>query len=68
MTELSNVAAVVPIVGEQVSSVELTTKAKGATQIAVKVYDRDPVLAAERAQTLYDRLRARYAPGPEHIP
>jgi hypothetical protein len=61
--DLTNVA-VVPVQGEQTSSVELSTNAKGVVQIAVKVYDRDPAVAAERATTLYDTLRARYAPTP----
>jgi hypothetical protein len=62
--DLTNVAALLPVVGEQTSSIELSTTAKGAVQIAVKGYDRDPAVAAERASTIYDALRARYAPTP----
>jgi hypothetical protein len=62
--DLTNVAAVVPVVGEQTSSIELSTNAKGQTQVTVKVYDRDPAVAAERATTLHDTLRARYTPPP----
>jgi len=45
---------------EPQSSVELTQNAKGATQIVVKVYDRDPQQAAPTAQHLYDELAATY--------
>jgi hypothetical protein len=40
--DLTNLAAVVPVVGEQTSSVELSTTAQGTTTVTVKVYDRDP--------------------------
>ena len=42
------------------SSVELVQNAKGATQIAVKVYHRDPRQAADTAQALYDELATTY--------
>ena len=42
------------------SSVELSQTAKGATQVAVKVYGSDPRAAAEQAQGLYDELVAKY--------
>jgi dienelactone hydrolase len=64
MTDLTQLAAVVPVQGEQTSSVELTTNAKGGVQIAVKIYDRDPAVAVQRATTIFDTLRARYAPIP----
>jgi ribose-phosphate pyrophosphokinase len=57
-----NAIALLPAVGEQTSSVELSTNAKGAVRVTVKVHDHDPAVAAERAATLYDTLRARYAP------
>jgi hypothetical protein len=66
VTDLSNVAAVVPVVGEQTLSVEFTTNAKGATRIAVRVYDRDLSVAAERARALYDRLHAHHAANSDH--
>jgi hypothetical protein len=68
--DLTNIAAVVPVVGEQTSSGEIATDAKGQPKITVRVYDRDPAVAAQRATTLYDTLRARYAPTstPEAMP
>lgn len=45
---------------EPQSSVELTQNAKGATQITVKVYHRDPDQAAATAQRLYDDLATTY--------
>jgi hypothetical protein len=62
--DLTNIAAVVPVQGEQTSSVELSTNAKGATQVSVKVCAHDPAAAAEQAQALDDALRAKYAPTP----
>jgi hypothetical protein len=47
-----NTIALLPVVGEQTSSVELSTTAKGTTTVTVKVYDHDPAAAAERAITL----------------
>jgi hypothetical protein len=62
--DLSNVTAIVPVVGEQTSSIEPTTNANGLTQVTVKVDDRDPSVAAERAQARHDPLRATYAAAP----
>jgi hemoglobin-like flavoprotein len=48
---------------EPQSSVELVQNSKGATQIAVKIYHRDPQQAAAAAQVLYDELAATYRAG-----
>jgi hypothetical protein len=45
---------------EPQSSVELVQNSRGATQIAVKVYHRDPRQAADTAQALYDELATTY--------
>jgi hypothetical protein len=42
------------------SHVELSRNAKGETQIAVKVYDRDPAKAEEIATATFTRLRGMY--------
>ena len=42
------------------SSIDKTRNAKGETQIAVKVYARDPLEAEALSDVIYDRQRARY--------
>jgi hypothetical protein len=42
------------------SHVEKSRNAKGETQLAVKVYGRDPLEAAALSDAIYDRQRARY--------
>lgn len=42
------------------SSVDKTRNAKGETQLAVKVYARDPHEAEALSDAIYDRQRARY--------
>lgn len=43
------------------SSVEVSKNAKGDITFAVKVYDADPDVAAEKAEKLIERLRKTYA-------
>jgi len=57
---LARLAAVAQQPSEPQSSVELVRNAKGATQVAVKVYAVDPVEAATTAQGIYDLLASRY--------
>jgi hypothetical protein len=57
---IQRVGAVAQQPAEPQSSVEISQNAKGATQIAVKVYHRDPVEASTLAQGLYDQLAHRY--------
>ncbi len=68
---IAALAATAQSPGEPQSSVELVQNSKGATQIAVKVYHRDPQQAAAAAQALYDSLVATYragAPAPDGTP
>jgi tRNA-dihydrouridine synthase len=60
---VKRLAAVAQQSSEPQSSVELVQNAKGATQIAVKVYHREPEQAAATAQQLYDELASRYNAG-----
>jgi len=54
-------AAIVAITGEmRKSSVEITTGQTGKTGFNVKVYNTDPVTAANRALTLHRELATRY--------
>jgi hypothetical protein len=46
--------------GEPQSSIDLSQTAKGATQVAVKVYSSDAHQAANVAQELFDQLTGRY--------
>jgi len=48
----------------QQSSVELTTNAKGAVQLGVKVYGDDPIVAADTAQRILDELLRKYTQPP----
>jgi hypothetical protein len=57
---LKRLSALAQQSNEPQSSVELVQNAKGATQIAVKVYHREPEQAAATAQQLYDELASRY--------
>lgn len=40
------------------SSVEISTNAKGQAQVTVKVYDSNPVVAAEKALSIYRHVTA----------
>jgi len=50
----------VTVIEEDLSSVELSVNAKGIVQPQVKVYDKDPKVAAEKASAIIDELIAKY--------
>ena len=48
------------IVTESKSSVEITTNSKGHVICKVKIYDDDPIKAANTAVELFDKLKKKY--------
>jgi hypothetical protein len=48
----------VTVAPDPASSVEISTNAKGQAQVTVKVYDTNPVVAAEKAVALYRQVTA----------
>ena len=48
----------ITVAPDPASSVEISTNAKGQAQVTVKVYDADPIAAAEKAVALYRQVTA----------
>jgi NAD-specific glutamate dehydrogenase len=59
---VGRLAAIAAQASEPQSSIELSQNAKGNTQVTVKVYHREPIIALARAKEIYDALLADYAP------